>query len=91
MIYSIRQLVGKDEELLGKWVKITPEEEVAIRESIVGENYARGAIGKGSLRLYVQDGHAVACTFAIQAETHPTSEPQEPPPPILQEKIFVAK
>lgn len=71
MLYSAKQLVGQNEETLGKWFQVTPEEYEAIRDSLTGENYARGATGKSSLRLYYDAGYAVVCTHGVTAETHP--------------------
>ena len=78
MLYTVKQLVGKNGEGLGKWIKVTPEEFSAIEESMVGENYARGAVNKESLRLYHQDGYAVVCTKSVEAEPHPTAFPPKP-------------
>jgi len=74
MITSAKKLLGEHEENLGKWVKVTPDEEDAIRESLVGANYERGAAGKPSLRLYSQGGHVVICSAAVQAEPHPSEK-----------------
>ena len=74
MIYSAKQLAGNNDESLGKWVKVTPEEFQAVQDSMVGENYARGAVQKPSLRLYYQDGYAVVCTSGIDAQKHPEAK-----------------
>jgi hypothetical protein len=66
-------LVGKNEELLGVWTKVTPEEFEAIQDSLIGENYTRGAQGRSSLRLYYQDGFAAICTHGVEVGRHPNS------------------
>jgi len=71
VIYSVKKLIGPNEENIGKWVRVSTDEFEAIQDSLTGENYARGAIGKGSLRLYRQNDYVVACTQSIQAEPHP--------------------
>jgi hypothetical protein len=74
MIANVKRLLGEHEENLGKWVKVTSDEEDAIRESLAGTNFERGSTGKQSLRLYSKDGHVVACTSSAQAGPHPSEK-----------------
>jgi len=74
MIANVKRLLGEQEQNLGKWVKVTPDEEDAIRESLSGTNFERGSTGKQSLRLYSKDGHVVVCTSSVEAGPHPSGK-----------------
>jgi hypothetical protein len=71
VITSAKKLLGENEQNLGKWVQVTPDEEEAVRDSVVGSNYERGAVGRPTLRMYSRDGYVVLCTRDVMAETHP--------------------
>lgn len=77
MIVNVKRLLGEQEQNLGKWVEVTPDEEDAIRESLSGTNLERGTQGKDSLRLYSKDGYVVVCTRTVDAESHPTEKKVE--------------
>ncbi len=65
MIVSAKQYLKDVGE--GKWVKVTPEEEKAIIESIPGENL----ISQSSLRQYVDRDYIVVHGSGGAAEAHP--------------------
>jgi hypothetical protein len=71
-MHSVKQLL--EAGLEGKWVKVTPEEEKAIIDSIPGENLLR-ATSKNShsgLRHYVDRGHIVILDMhSGDAQAHP--------------------
>lgn len=74
MITSVKKLLGENDQNLGKWVKVSSDEEEAISESLADVNYARGAQSKASLRMYSKDGYVVICTSTVSAETHPSGQ-----------------
>ena len=56
----------------GKWIKVTPDEEMRIVRSIAGENLIRGTKGQPALRHYSREGYLVICEGpGHDAETHP--------------------
>lgn len=70
MITNVKNLLGEQDVNLGKWIKVSPEEEKAVLESLAGENLMRANQGKpGSLRHYSDRGHIVVTLG--ECEAHP--------------------
>lgn len=75
MITSVKQLLGENDVNAGKWVKLLPEEQAAVIDSIAGENAVRGNTLKHSgLRHFVDRGYIAVHDMGGDCLPHPLDE-----------------
>jgi hypothetical protein len=89
--FSAKQVL--EAGLEGKWLKLSPEEEKAVIDSIAGENMIRNAAMNNfsgsdapgdNLRHYRDRGYLVVHGFGKEAEKHPFDAAAKTPEPQIE-------